>query len=93
MTVAGSSGVAPEKIVYVSGTPVTFMPGEIRTAEAYCPAGTKAVGGGGLNSIATYAAGGVIGASIAAGSGWFIVANNETTIPIDVSAFAVCVAS
>ena len=93
---AGSAGPAgadggfdPAKIVYAAG-PTTDLPangtagGQVLTAT--CPAGTKAVGGGGQPVIALQGFSG----PTADGSGWEIIVFNDTTVDIP-NAFAVAV--
>lgn len=89
---AASGGVSPGKITYVNGPMVVVPSGEIDSAEAYCPPGSKVVGGGGFNSITNYGGGSAIGAANGSGAGWFVLVNNQTLIDIEVNAFAVCLA-
>lgn len=94
---AGAAGAAggfdPSKVVYVNG-PATDLPANAaagaQTLTATCPAGMKAIGGGGANIIALQ------GASLAQtdGSGWSIVVINDTTVDIpNAFAMAVCASS
>ena len=84
-----SGGFDPAKVTYTVGAPTYVAVGQVATATAACPAGTKAIGGGGFNSISQ------IGASGPApdGTSWFIIVLNNTSIPVpNVQAFAVCAA-
>ena len=84
-------GFNPNKVTYVQGTPVSIDPFSVTqtavTLTATCPAGSKALGGGGFNSITT------IGASFASsdGTSWNMIVINESTITVPgLFAFAVC---
>ena len=81
-------GFDPAKVSYVTGPTVTFAPGEIHFAEATCPAGTTVIGGGYFASIARVAAENTFGD----GRTWSVLINNDTSISLDVNAYAVCAA-
>jgi hypothetical protein len=81
-------GFDPAKVSYVTGSTVTFAPGEIGFAHATCPAGTTVIGGGYYASIASVAADKTYGD----GRTWSALINNDTSISVDVNAHAVCAA-
>lgn len=84
-----NGGFDPAKVSYVLGAATYVAVGQVVSAHAFCPAGTKAIAGGGFNSISQ------IGASMptADGTGWFIIVLNDTLVPVpNVQAFAVCAA-
>ena len=83
-----AGGFNPAKISYVTGPTVTVAAGDIEWADAACPAGSKAVGGGYFASIAQVAADQTFG-----GNGWSVLINNDTSISLDVNATAVCAAA
>lgn len=87
----GSAGAAggfdPNKVSYVLGAVSSMASNTVLGFQAFCPSGTKAIGGGGQGSI------GKLSVSEAGGGGayWFIIVYNDTSITIDnVGAFAVC---
>ena len=84
-------GFDPNKVTYVQGPQVSVDPftvtGQAVTLTATCPAGAKALGGGGFNSITT------IAASFASsdGASWNMIIINESSITVPgLFAFAVC---
>lgn len=84
-----NGGFDPNKVSYVLGTTSDLASGGVQGYQAVCPAGTKAIGGGGQSSI------GKMSVSEAGGNGayWFIIVYNDTSITItNVGAFAVCAA-
>jgi hypothetical protein len=79
---AGPAGIA--RIITVDGASVTVPPGELQTAYAFCPTGSVATGAGGYVSIGRLSyvrAGGTTGA---------IIANNDSSIPLNVNASVTC---
>lgn len=83
-----AGGFDPAKVTYVLGPSTTMLPGDIVTVQAFCPPGSKAVGGGYLA-----VAGLVSTIAIPDGSGWqAIVANDTGIVTTTNSAFAVCAA-
>ncbi len=89
---AGVAGVAGgfnmSKISYVTGPTVSVAVGDIDGASAFCPDGNKVMGGGFFSSLTSVAA----SESNSAGTSWFVLVHNNTSIPIDIWAFAVCAA-
>jgi hypothetical protein len=94
---AGAAGPAggfdPSKVTYAQGTATTVQPfsstGQAVTLTAACPAGSKAIAGGGFTSIA------IVGASLPStdGTAWGVVVINPYSGPLDgLFAFAVCAA-
>ena len=84
-----SGGFDPTKVTYVLGTPTYVGVGQVVSIAVACPAGTKAIAGGGFNSISR------IGASLAApdGTGWLLIVYNDTPVAVpNAQAFAVCAA-
>jgi len=72
--------------------PTAAFPGDpnaVQAAGANCPAGSKAVGGGFFSSI-THVGGNT---AFADGHGWFVTVLNDTGIPVQVNAYAVCAAA
>ncbi len=90
--VAGAAGAAGgfnmSKISYVTGPTVTVADGDVGSASAFCPAGNKVMGGGFFSSITSVGA----SANNSAGTSWFVLVFNDTGIPVDIWAFAVCAA-
>ena len=88
---SGSQGPAggfnPAKVSYVTGPTVSILPGEIEGASAFCPTGTKVIGGGFFASITSVGGTG----NNNEGTSWFVLVENTTTIPVDIHATAVCV--
>ena len=83
-----AGGFDPAKVTYVFGPSTTMLPGDVVTVQAFCPPGTKAIGGGYLA-----VAGLVSTIAIADGSGWQAIVANDTGIVTDTNqAFAVCAA-
>ena len=78
-------GFDPSKVGYVIGPTLKANPNEAVTAIASCPAGTKVIGGG-YFSIGRVAA----SAPLGDGSGWRVVAGNDTTVALDVTSVAIC---
>jgi hypothetical protein len=84
-----NGGFDPNKVTYLISAPQSVGPSSLKTVIADCPAGTKAVGGGGGVS------GGQLVSSVAApnGTGWAIGVVNPYSETINqVYAFAVCAA-
>jgi hypothetical protein len=88
-----AGGFDPNKVTYVQGTTTTVQPfsssGAAVTLTATCPAGSKAIAGGGFTSIA------IVGASLASadGTSWSVIVINPYSNPLDgLFAFAVCAA-
>lgn len=88
-----SGGFDPGKVTYVQGAVTTVQPVAVTNAAvtltATCPAGAKAIAGGGFTSIA------IVGASLASadGTSWTLVVVNPADIDLtNVFAFAVCAA-
>jgi hypothetical protein len=97
---AGATGLTggfnPAKVTYVTGATVTVptaaYPGDpnvVQAAQANCPAGSKAVGGGFFSSITHAGA----SAPFADGHGWFVIVENDTSIPVGVNAYVACAAA
>ena len=88
---AGLTGAAggfdPAKVSYVLGAEVPANPADIVLAQAFCPPGAKAVGGGHFD-IGNVG----VSAAIPGGGGWQVLSLNDVGIPIVVQAFAVCAA-
>lgn len=73
---------------------VTVQPGTVGTAEADCPAGAVAISGGGYGSIAGLSSTGpTTQAGVGYPVGWHVLVANQSPIPVDVFAYAVCVAA
>jgi hypothetical protein len=93
---AGAAGVQgppggfdPSKVSYVQGPQTTVVPfsqsGTAVSLTATCPAGTKAIAGGGFTSIA------LLGGSLVFASGWTLIVINDSSITLTgLYAFAVC---
>lgn len=79
-------GFDPSKVQYVTGPELTIAAGSIGTVLAPCPAGTTVIGGGFFVSIAHPAS------SQSYGAGWAAIVNNDTLIPINANAYALCAA-
>jgi hypothetical protein len=79
-----NGGFDPNKVTYVTGPTVSVPPGQVATASAQCPAGTKPIAGGFFSNITR------AGASWVSGSAWFVIVWNEWSISVDINAFAVC---
>jgi hypothetical protein len=85
--VAGPSNLSQATVV---GSSTVYVPSEeVASAVAYCPAGSKAISGGGSGGIAG------IGASETppGREGWYIIVVNETLITVKIDAEAVCAGS
>lgn len=81
-------GFDPAKVTYVLGPSTTMAPGDVVTVQAFCPPGTKAIGGGYLA-----VAGLVSTIAIPDGSGWQAIVGNDTGVVTETNAaFAVCAA-
>jgi hypothetical protein len=77
------------KIHQIQGPTVTVPAGEIGLAVADCPAGEKVTGGGYFVSIAAAAA----TLPHPSATSWGVIVNNTfNSIPVDVEAYAICVA-
>jgi hypothetical protein len=92
---AGASGVAganggfdPAKVTYVTSGQLSLASGNLGTATATCPAGTKVIGGGHLSSIANAG----ISEPLFDGTAWLVAVDNESGVTVLNSAFAVCAA-
>lgn len=70
----------------VEGPAVTVPPGEVVSASATCPPGTRVTGGGFFSSVTDV--GGAIPSF--AGDGYFTIVHNDTGIFVDVNAYAIC---
>jgi len=88
-----AGGFDQTKVTYVQGTATSVQPfsssGQAVTLTATCPAGAKAIAGGGFTSIA------IVGASLPAsdGTAWGVIVINPYDNPLDgLFAFAVCAA-
>jgi len=84
-----NGGFDPAKVSYVTG-PDTTAPGGgvVTTAQAFCPAGTKVVGGGYYSNIAMNG----YSAPRSDGSGWAMIVDNTTGVATTINAYAVCAA-
>jgi collagen triple helix repeat protein len=85
-----NGGFDPNKVIYVKG-PDTTVPADSKayTLSAVCPAGTKAIAGGGAPLLS------IQGGSVpfSDGTGWALVVLNDTGVPMTGSfAFAICAA-
>lgn len=88
-----AGGFDPNKVTYVQGAVTTLQPFSATSAAvtliATCPAGAKAIAGGGFTSVA------IVGASLASpdGTSWTLVVLNPADVALtNVFAFAVCAA-
>lgn len=87
---AGANGTfAIDKVSVVLGPGITVNPGEVQTAQANCPSGSVAVGGGGSASIAGIDISKAIGSPPNA---WYVATANQTSVPVTLQAQVVCVA-
>lgn len=77
--------IDPSKLQIVTGPDVLTNPGDVTLATADCPAGARATGGGFFSSIDS------IGGDLPGFSSWTVLVANQTSIPITVNAYAVCV--
>jgi GT2 family glycosyltransferase len=70
----------------VLGPEVAVPSGKVEGTTAFCPAGTRAISGGGYAGIAK------IGVSEAETNraGWFVITNNDTTITTHLQAEVLC---
>jgi Collagen triple helix repeat (20 copies) len=85
-----NGGFDPSKVSYVTSPEVTIAPGEVGTATAVCPTGSRAIGGG---HIFGYEAGGITAEASGPstdGAAWEAGLANEGTVSATASAFAVC---
>jgi hypothetical protein len=86
---AGIQGVAggfdPAKVSYVTGPTSSFAPGAVDSVKAFCPAGTRVLGGGYFASITH-----VGGSQTFDGQAWTVIIVNDTSISVNANAFAVC---
>jgi Collagen triple helix repeat (20 copies) len=87
-----AGGFDPAKVSYVTGPEVTVPAGEEGGAEALCPAGATAVGGGFLWIYATEGLVGETSGPLEDGSGWSAAILNDAPDDAVVSAYAVCAA-
>lgn len=69
-----------------SGPEVKVPAGEVGAAYAYCPAGSRAVSGGGDGGISDIAISEMFGTH----EGWAIVTANETSITVTIQATVEC---
>ncbi|MFI4985162.1 MAG: hypothetical protein ACHQAV_04140 [Solirubrobacterales bacterium] len=87
---AGAQGPAGPSnlsgLAVVNGATVEVEPGKVGGALAFCPAGSRAVSGGGNGSIA-----GIADSQTSTGrEGWFIIIVNETVITLKINAQVLC---
>lgn len=80
-------GFDPSKLTRVTGPSVYVLPGEVASADAHCPAGQRATGGGYFSSI-THPGGNIPGFA-----SWSVIVSNDTSIGIEVNAYVVCAAA
>ena len=88
-----AGGFDPAKVSYVTGPEVTVPAGEEGGAEASCPDGTTAIGGGFLWLYATEGLVGETSGPLEDGSGWAAAIVNDAPEDAIVSAYAVCAAA
>lgn len=86
-----AGGFDPAKVSYVTGPEVTVPAGEEGGAEASCPSGATAIGGGFLWIYATEGLVGETSGPLEDGSGWSAAIVNDAPEDAIVSAYAVCV--
>jgi len=91
---AGSS--ASIDTVTVEGPTVSVPAGELQCIYAQCPAGKKVTGGGYYSSIAIAVSSNPADSQGLHGSGpgdteWGVMIDNDSSIPVEVNAWAVCV--
>lgn len=88
-----AGGFNPSKVQYVTGPKMNVVPnGGTNTSVAFCPAGTKVIGGG---YFFGYANGGLtveMSSPLNDGSGWISGFGNNGTIAGEATAYAVCAA-
>lgn len=73
-------------LTVVNGPTISVPTGEVKGASAICPAGTRAVSGGGNSSIS-----GIDDDQTATErGGWFIIIDNETGISLNINAQVLC---
>ena len=81
-------GFDPNKLQYIVGPDVVVPPGAAGGAVAFCPAGTSAISGGFLTSIASMAN---VGASQTVGPTFHgVTVLNDTSIALTINATVVC---
>lgn len=86
--VPGASGpISSAKLDVVTGPDVVAYPGDVVSADASCPAGQRATGGGFFSSITH------TGASIPGWDRWTAIVNNEHSIPVTINAYVICLAA
>jgi hypothetical protein len=83
-----AGGFDPSKITYVTGPTVSVPAGQVSGASAFCPAGTKVIGGGFFSSITDVGGTG----NNNAGTSWYVLVSNYTSIAVNVNATAICAA-
>jgi len=81
-------GFDPSKINYVTGADTLIPSGAVGTAYAYCPAGSKAVGGGFFESYGEA----YVTKFGSDGTYWYGNVDNQAGFDITVNAYAVCAA-
>jgi hypothetical protein len=79
-----NGGFDPNKVTYVTGPTLSVPSGVVATATAQCPAGSKPIGGGFFSSISN------VGGTFTNGSSWFVIVWNDTSISVNINAYAVC---
>jgi hypothetical protein len=81
---AGPSNLSA--LTVVKGPTVEVEPGKVKGALAFCPAGSRAVSGGGSGSIE-----GIDDSETSEGrEGWFIIIVNERSITLKINAMVLC---
>ena len=81
-----AGGLDPNKLTALIGPDIVVPAGAVGSAQAFCPAGQRATGGGFFSSVAASAA------SIPGTSSWAVIVNNNTPIAVTINAYVVCVA-
>lgn len=87
-----AGGFDPAKVKYIEGPTVTVAPGDPGISIAWCPAGTKVVGGGQFFALAN---GGLTVESSQPrpqGDGWIAGFSNTGSVDGEATAYAVCAA-
>ena len=84
--VGAAGGFNPAKVSYVQGPTQTIFPGQTLAVVANCPAGTTGISGGYFSGIVD------VGGEVPGAPGYGVVMQNNTSISVDVYAFAVCAA-
>lgn len=81
--------LSPKRLTTVNSPGVTVPPGAVQSATAVCPAGTRAISGGGSGGITDINISEIQSARL----GWFIVVVNPTRINVQIHAQAECSAA